>query len=194
MAIEIRVPPDGRVGHRRGDRHNGSSPKGEAVAADEPIVEVETDKITVEVPAPAAGVLLKQAASEGDTVAVGDIIGELEEGAGRGPRAEGKRPRRRPPPAPTEAAPAAAAAAPTTNGQANGSAAGDAGRPAEAARQGCRPEHGSGHRPRRSHPQRRRDAKAGPCSRCTRPGRSAVGSPPRSRSHAIDRPARSARR
>ncbi len=56
--------------------------EGEAVSADEPIVEVETDKITVEVPAPAGGVLRKQTAGEGDTVGVGDIIGEIEEGDG----------------------------------------------------------------------------------------------------------------
>ncbi len=51
---------------------------GEAVEVDEPIVELETDKITVEVPAPAAGVLSKQLAAEEDTVNVGDPIFELE--------------------------------------------------------------------------------------------------------------------
>lgn len=51
---------------------------GEAVAADEPIVELETDKITVEVPAPSAGVLTKQMAEEGDTVNVGDPIAEID--------------------------------------------------------------------------------------------------------------------
>ena len=56
--------------------------EGESVAADEPVVEVETDKITVEVPSPTAGVLRKQGAAEGDTVSVGDVIGEIEEGAG----------------------------------------------------------------------------------------------------------------
>ena len=45
---------------------------GEAVAVDEPLVELETDKVTLEVPAPAAGVLSDVAAKNGDTVAVGD--------------------------------------------------------------------------------------------------------------------------
>ena len=54
--------------------------EGDRVSADEPVVEVETDKITVEVPSPAAGVLRKQAVGEGDTVAVGDILGEIDDG------------------------------------------------------------------------------------------------------------------
>ncbi len=51
---------------------------GEAVEVDEPIVELETDKITVEVPAPTAGVLTKQLAAEDDTVNVGDVIAEID--------------------------------------------------------------------------------------------------------------------
>jgi 2-oxoglutarate dehydrogenase E2 component (dihydrolipoamide succinyltransferase) len=54
---------------------------GDSVAADEPIVELETDKITVEVPAPAAGVLAKQSANVEDVVNVGDVIGEISAGA-----------------------------------------------------------------------------------------------------------------
>ena len=54
---------------------------GDTVAGDEPIVELETDKVSVEVPAPAAGVLSRHLAQEGDTVNVGDIIAELEAGA-----------------------------------------------------------------------------------------------------------------
>ena len=46
---------------------------GEAVAVDEPLVELETDKVTIEVPAPAAGVLSDIAANDGETVAVGRI-------------------------------------------------------------------------------------------------------------------------
>ena len=41
--------------------------QGEAVAADEPLVELETDKVTIEVPSPAAGVLSEIAAKDGDT-------------------------------------------------------------------------------------------------------------------------------
>ncbi|MBV8319164.1 MAG: dihydrolipoamide succinyltransferase, partial [Hyphomicrobiales bacterium] len=55
---------------------------GDAVAVDEPLVELETDKVTIEVPAPAAGVLSGIAAKDGDTVAVGAVLGEIKEGAG----------------------------------------------------------------------------------------------------------------
>jgi 2-oxoglutarate dehydrogenase E2 component (dihydrolipoamide succinyltransferase) len=59
---------------------------GDAVAVDEPLVELETDKVTIEVPAPAAGVLADIAARDGETVAVGALLGEIKEGA----RAPGK--------------------------------------------------------------------------------------------------------
>ena len=55
---------------------------GEAVAVDEPLVELETDKVTIEVPAPAAGVLADIAAKDGETVAVGALLGQIKEGAG----------------------------------------------------------------------------------------------------------------
>src|SRR3954469_12450235 len=55
---------------------------GDAVAADEPVVELETDKVTIEVPAPAAGVLAEIAAKDGETVAPGALLGEIREGAG----------------------------------------------------------------------------------------------------------------
>src|SRR5436305_8473251 len=55
---------------------------GEAVKVDEPVVELETDKVTIEVPAPAAGVLADIAAKDGSTVAVGALLGRIEEGAG----------------------------------------------------------------------------------------------------------------
>jgi 2-oxoglutarate dehydrogenase E2 component (dihydrolipoamide succinyltransferase) len=55
---------------------------GEAVAVDEPLVELETDKVTIEVPAPAAGVLAAIAAKGGDTVAVGAVLGQIKEGTG----------------------------------------------------------------------------------------------------------------
>jgi 2-oxoglutarate dehydrogenase E2 component (dihydrolipoamide succinyltransferase) len=58
---------------------------GEAVAVDEPVVELETDKVTIEVPAPAAGVLSDIAAGDGTTVAVGALLGRIEEGAGASP-------------------------------------------------------------------------------------------------------------
>ncbi len=55
---------------------------GDAVAVDEPLVELETDKVTIEVPAPAAGVLSGISVKDGETVAVGALLGEIQEGAG----------------------------------------------------------------------------------------------------------------
>ncbi len=55
---------------------------GDPVAVDEPLVELETDKVTIEVPAPAAGVLAEVSAKDGDTVAVGALLGQIKEGAG----------------------------------------------------------------------------------------------------------------
>src|SRR5215468_11307940 len=54
---------------------------GEPVAVDEPLVELETDKVTIEVPAPAAGVLADIAVKDGETVAVGALLGQITEGA-----------------------------------------------------------------------------------------------------------------
>ena len=55
---------------------------GEAVAIDEPIVEVETDKVAMEVPSPVAGVLTEQIVAEGDTVEIGALIAKVDtEGA-----------------------------------------------------------------------------------------------------------------
>src|SRR5579859_225062 len=76
---------------------------GEAVAVDEPLVELETDKVTIEVPAPAAGVLGEIAAKDGDTVAVGALLGQITDGAAAA----------RPAAAPAAAAAPAKAAAPT---------------------------------------------------------------------------------
>jgi len=83
---------------------------GEAVAVDEPLVELETDKVTIEVPAPAAGVLADIAAKDGDTVAVGAVLGQIKEGAGGSAKAAaaatpGASPPTSPPP---QSAPAAA--------------------------------------------------------------------------------------
>ncbi|HVV80261.1 MAG TPA: 2-oxoglutarate dehydrogenase complex dihydrolipoyllysine-residue succinyltransferase [Pseudolabrys sp.] len=59
---------------------------GEAVAADEPLVELETDKVTLEVPAPSAGVLGDISVKQGETVAVGAILGSIKDGAGAAPK------------------------------------------------------------------------------------------------------------
>jgi 2-oxoglutarate dehydrogenase E2 component (dihydrolipoamide succinyltransferase) len=70
---------------------------GDAVNVDEPLVELETDKVTIEVPAPAAGVLSDILVKDGETVAPGALLGQIKEGAA----------------APAKPAPAAAAAPPT---------------------------------------------------------------------------------
>src|SRR6516164_6653927 len=87
---------------------------GEAVAVDEPLVELETDKVTIEVPAPAAGVLSDIAAKDGDTVAVGAVLGQIKEGAGAPAKAASApaAPPAAPKPAPAVAKPAPAAAPP----------------------------------------------------------------------------------
>lgn len=76
MATEIRVPT---LGESVTEATIGKWFKkvGEAVAIDEPLVELETDKVTIEVPAPAAGVLSEITAQEGDTVEVNALLGQL---------------------------------------------------------------------------------------------------------------------
>lgn len=76
MATEIRVPT---LGESVTEATIGKWFKkaGEAIAVDEPLVELETDKVTVEVPAPAAGVLAEITAKEGDTVEVGELLGQI---------------------------------------------------------------------------------------------------------------------
>jgi 2-oxoglutarate dehydrogenase E2 component (dihydrolipoamide succinyltransferase) len=56
---------------------------GDAVAADEPVAELETDKVTVQLPSPVAGVLAAQAVPVGATVKVGDVIGSVQPGAAK---------------------------------------------------------------------------------------------------------------
>jgi len=65
--------------------------EGEAVSADEPIVELETDKVTLEVGAPADGVIATITVGEGETVEVGALLGELGEGSGSAPANDEKK-------------------------------------------------------------------------------------------------------
>jgi 2-oxoglutarate dehydrogenase E2 component (dihydrolipoamide succinyltransferase) len=115
MPVEIRVPP---LGESVVEATVGRWTKkaGEAVAKDEVLVELETDKITVEVAAPSAGVLQSIARKEGDTVGVNELLGAVEAGASAAPSAEAAP--SAPAPASAEAAPAAAqptpGAAPTS--------------------------------------------------------------------------------
>jgi pyruvate/2-oxoglutarate dehydrogenase complex dihydrolipoamide acyltransferase (E2) component len=78
MSIEIRVPT---LGESVTEATVGKWFKkaGDIVKADEPLVELETDKVTVEVPAPASGVMGEILVSQGTTVAVGSILAALKE-------------------------------------------------------------------------------------------------------------------
>ncbi|MBB6260842.1 2-oxoglutarate dehydrogenase E2 component (dihydrolipoamide succinyltransferase) [Paenochrobactrum gallinarii] len=99
MATEIRVPT---LGESVSEATIGKWFKkvGEAVALDEPLVELETDKVTIEVPAAAAGVLAEITAQEGDTVEVNALLGQISTDGAAVAAA----------PKPVAAAPAAAAA------------------------------------------------------------------------------------
>ncbi|MFS4438309.1 2-oxoglutarate dehydrogenase complex dihydrolipoyllysine-residue succinyltransferase [Paracoccaceae bacterium GXU_MW_L88] len=78
--IEIPVPS---LGESVTEATVGSWMKqpGDQVEADEIICELETDKVSVEVPAPAAGVLSEQAVKQGETVEAGGVLGKIEKGA-----------------------------------------------------------------------------------------------------------------
>lgn len=81
MSTEIRVPTLGESVTEATVAQWFKKP-GDAVSADEPLLELETDKVTLEVPAPAAGVLAEITAEEGDTVEVDALLGAIGEGAG----------------------------------------------------------------------------------------------------------------
>ena len=80
MAIEIKVPSLGELVTEATVAKWLKRP-GEAVAVDEPLVELETDKVTLEVPAPAAGTLAEIVAEEGANLPVGAVLGRISEGA-----------------------------------------------------------------------------------------------------------------
>ncbi len=82
MAIEDIVIPQMGESIAEGTIGTWLKQVGEAVAKDEPIVEVETDKVAMEVPSPVAGVLTEQLVAEGDTVEIGALIAKIDtEGA-----------------------------------------------------------------------------------------------------------------
>ena len=81
MTTEIRVPTLGES-VTEATIAKWMKHEGDAVSVDEPLVELETDKVLVEVPAPAAGVLSSISAKEGDTVEVNALLGAIEAGAG----------------------------------------------------------------------------------------------------------------
>ncbi len=108
MATEIRVPT---LGESVSEATIGKWFKkpGDVVKADEPLVELETDKVTLEVNAPASGVLAEIAAKDGETVTPGALLGQIAEGVAGAAAAAPKSAA----PAPAKAAAPAPAAAPT---------------------------------------------------------------------------------
>ena len=81
MSTEIRVPTLGESVTEATIGRWFKKP-GDAVKADEPLVELETDKVTVEVPAPASGTLSEVSVKEGETIAVGALLGSISAGTG----------------------------------------------------------------------------------------------------------------
>jgi len=78
MAMELRVPALGES-VREATLGAWKHVEGDEVSVDEPLVEVESEKATVEVPSPGAGILRKILRKAGDTVAVGEVIAEIEQ-------------------------------------------------------------------------------------------------------------------
>ncbi len=108
MPIELKVPP---VGESITEVQIGDwlKAEGDNVSRDEIIVKIETDKVTVDLPAPATGTITQIKAKKGSIAQVGDVIGYMEEGAGA---VAAKVPSAPPPSAPPVAAAPAPAAAP----------------------------------------------------------------------------------
>ncbi|MBV9065517.1 MAG: 2-oxoglutarate dehydrogenase complex dihydrolipoyllysine-residue succinyltransferase [Methylobacteriaceae bacterium] len=127
MATEIRVPT---LGESVSEATIGKWFKkaGDAVKADEPLVELETDKVTLEVNAPAAGVLAEITAKDGETVTPGALLGQISEGAGAAASparsdAKARATATAPVNAPTQAPAESRAAAAATNGGSQAQAA-----------------------------------------------------------------------
>lgn len=98
MSVNIVVPA---MGESVVDARIGKwlKQEGDAVTLGEPLVELETDKVDVEVPAPQTGVLAKIAHTEGDDVKIGDVIGTIEAESGLTGRSGSPSPPANPPPA-----------------------------------------------------------------------------------------------
>ncbi|HEY7800737.1 MAG TPA: 2-oxoglutarate dehydrogenase complex dihydrolipoyllysine-residue succinyltransferase [Hyphomonadaceae bacterium] len=105
--MDIKVPAMGES-VTEGTLANWLVKPGQAVKQDDPIAEIETDKVAVEVPAPANGVITEQLVKEGETVQIGKIIARLQEGAaGAAAPAPTAKPAASSKPAASAAAPAA---------------------------------------------------------------------------------------
>src|SRR5262249_44253511 len=113
MAVELRVP---EVGESIKEVQIGTwlKKEGDPIERDEALVEIESDKATLELPAPVSGTLAKVLKQKGETVQVGDLIATIGESAGGKPAAAKGAPAKTnataAPAAPAQAAPAPAAA------------------------------------------------------------------------------------
>src|ERR1700722_14775149 len=97
MATEIKVPPLGES-VTEGTVARWLKKVGDSVKIDETLIEFETDKVTVDVPSPANGVLSEIAAPEGTNVTVGGLLGVIAGGAAAGARGAAATPGPPPPP------------------------------------------------------------------------------------------------
>ncbi len=97
MATEIKVPT---LGESVSEATIGKWFKkvGDAITVDEPLLELETDKVTIEVPAPAAGTLDEIVAADGETVGVGALLGMISAGAKPAAKSEPAKPAAKSPP------------------------------------------------------------------------------------------------
>jgi len=137
MAVHDVVVPQFSESVSEGTLLNWKKKPGEAVAVDEILIEIETDKVVLEVPAPSAGVLTEILKADGSTVASGELLAKIDTAAAAGaaPAAAA--------PAPAAAAAAPAAAAPAAAPAASSAPAGSIPSPAAAkllAEKGIAPE------------------------------------------------------
>ena len=114
MSIELKVPP---VGESVTEVQIGEwlKPEGSQIAKDENLVTLESEKATLELPAPSGGVLIQVLKKRGETAAVGEIIARIEPGATATPKGNAA-------PGSTPAAKGSAKAAANTNPMSNGTA------------------------------------------------------------------------
>ena len=105
MSTEIRVPTLGESVSEATIAKWFKKP-GDAVKADEPLLELETDKVTLEVTAPSAGILAEIVAKDGETVSPGALLGQISAGGAKAAPVEAKAAAAAP--APVKSAPAAA--------------------------------------------------------------------------------------
>ena len=184
MATDVKVPTLGES-ITEGTLAQWLKKPGEAVAADEPIASLETDKVTVEVPSPVAGVLGEQLVKEGDTVAVGAVIARIDEGgsgcgararAGRGRRDDQSGRRRREPGAARRRACAGGRQADGRRSDADRDHPVARGAP-RGARASCRPVEDQGHRQGRAADQGRRDRRRARRRRAGSPAQAGAQAP-----------------